>query len=309
MYRTILVPLDGTIFSERAIPLASTIARATDGRLILVRAAWAPDRPGLDPLESQQWAVREARTYLENVARELMAQGLRVETDVPFALADVGILREIAVRHADLVVMSSHRKPTRQHQIYGSVAEAILARSPAPVVVIRTEEHVHVSPKPASPELIVPLDGSTFAESALPFAVELAKALRWSITLMQAITEPTLRGMTANAYLEEEAEAVSYLAGIASRLRREGVQVKTAVKAGPAPQAILDVCQRQDASMIVMASHGRTGVREMMFGSVTMEIMRHTDTPLFLVRPMGLTERRPVKEEPERELAGLVPSR
>ncbi|MCW5850535.1 MAG: universal stress protein [Anaerolineae bacterium] len=306
MYQTILVPLDGTVFSERALPLATTIARATGSRLVLIRAAWAPQQPGMDAVESQQWAIREAQMYLESVAEGLKAQGAPVELSAPHALADVGILREIAVQRADLVVMASHRQPNRQHQIVGSIAQAVLSQSPVPTIVLRVEEHLHPSPRPHAPELIVPLDGSAFAETILPFAVDLAKALHWSLTLLRVLPVPGQPGFAPDRYLEEEAEAVSYLTDVAASLRKEGVRVKTEVKAGPPARTILEQCHLHDASMIAMATHGRTGVHELAFGSVTLAVLRESERPLLLIHPPRETAVQPATQA---GLAELVPSR
>lgn len=296
MYQNILVPLDGTLFSERALPLAVMLARATGAKLTLVRAAWSPDRPGLDPMASQMWAVREARTYLDTLAQPLLAQGLTVETAVPFALADAGILREIEIKHADLVVMTSHRKETAQHKIYGSVAAAVLSGSRVPVLVIRMDETMVPPPvKPAAPgpHLLVTLDGSSFAEAVLPYAAELARALQWTIVLLRVLAEP----VHPDAYLESENEALSYLVSVAAPLRKMGLTVRTEIKTGSAPAVILNEAEALDVGLVAMATHGETAVRDMLFGSVAMEVLRHTPTPLLLIRPANLPSRHPTWED------------
>ncbi len=305
MYQTILVPLDGTVFSERGLPLATTIAHATGARLVLMRAAWSPQQPGMDSLESQQWAVREAHMYLESVAQDLKTQGLTVELSAPHALADVGILREIVAQRADLVVMVSHRQPNRQHQIVGSIAQAVLSHSPVPVIALRVEEHLYPSPRPHAPEMIVPLDGSAFAETILPFALDLGRALHWSLTLLRVLPEPGQPGFVPDRYLEDEAEAVSYLADVAAGLRKEGVRVRTEVKCGPPGRTILEQCHLHDASLIAMATHGRTGVTAAAFGSVTLAVLRESERPLLLIHPVAEAAAPPAVQP---ELAELVPS-
>ena len=305
MYQTILVPLDGTVFSERALPLASTIARATGGRLVLMRAAWAPQQPGLDSQESQQWAIREAHMYLESVAQGLKEQGLAVELSAPHALADVGILREIAVHRADLVVMTSHRQANRQHEIVGSIAQAVLSNSPVPVIALRVEEHLHPSPRPHAPEILVTLDGSAFAETILPFALELARALHWSLTLLRVLPDPGQPGFAPDRYLEGEAEAVSYLTDVAATLRKGGVRVRTEVKCGPPARTILEQCHLHDASLIAIATHGRSGARAQPFGSVALAVLRESERPLLLIHP---PQEAPAPRVTEPGLAELVPS-
>lgn len=292
MYRTILVPLDGSIFSERALPLATTLARATDATLVLVRAAWMPSTPALDPIDAQLRAVRESRAYLEAVADEVRAQGFKVESDVPFALADVGILREIERRQADLVVMASHRKPTPEQKVYGSVAQALLAKSPVPVVVMRVDETLaHPEVRSGGPEVLVPVDGSAFAEAALPYAAEAARALGWTLTLLRVLPDPNQPGIKPESYLEEEARAVSYLVQLAAPLRQMGLKVQTEIKTGPTSPTILAESEARHTGLIAMATHGRTGVQEMLFGSVTRDMLRNSQLPLLLVRPSQTPDR------------------
>ena len=286
MYRRILVPLDGSIFSERALPLATTIARATDATIELVRAAWIPSLPALDPIDAQVRAVREARVYLEAVADELRAQGLKAEVSVPFALADAGILREIERSRADIVVMASHRKPTPEQKVYGSVAQAVLVKSPVPVIVMRVDETIaHAETRAGGPEILVPVDGSSFAEAAVPFAAQLAHALGWTLVLLRVLPDPTQSGIKPATYLEEEARAVSYLVELATPLRHTGLKIQTEIKTGPTSPTILRESETRHTGLIAMATHGLSGVQEMLFGSVTMDVLRNTQLPLMLVRP------------------------
>ena len=286
MYRRILVPLDGSIFSERALPLATTIARATNASIELVRAAWMPSMPALDPIDAQVRAVREARSYLEAVADELRAQGFNAEVSVPFALADAGILREVERRQADIVVMASHRKPTPEQKVYGSVAQAVLAKSPVPVIVMRVDETIaHPEVKTGGPEILVPVDGSSFAEAAVPLAAELARALGWALILLRVLPDPHQSGVKPTMYLEEEARAVSYLVELATPLRQTGLKVQTEIRTGPTSPTILRESETRHTGLIAMATHGLSGVQEMLFGSVTRDVLRNTQLPLLLVRP------------------------
>ncbi len=292
MYRKILVPLDGSIFSERALPLATTIARATDGTIELVRAAWMPSLPAQDPIDAQVRAVREARAYLEAVGDELRAQGLDAELSVPFALADAGILREIGRRQADVVIMASHRKPTPEQKVYGSVAQAVLAKSPVPVIVMRVDEAIaRPETKTGGPEILVPLDGSSFAEAAVPFAADLARALGWTLVLLRVLPDPNQSGIKPATYLEEEARAVSYLVELATPLRHTGLKVQTEIKTGSTSPTILRESETRHTGLIAMATHGLSGVQEMLFGSVTMDVLRNTQLPLMLVRPPQMPPR------------------
>lgn len=106
MYHTLLVPLDGSAYSERALPMAMGLARHLKARVVLMRAAGALVLPGVDATEAQVLAVREARTYLEALASGMSGQGLNIETAVPFGDAAEEILVALeVVRRNPLPVM------------------------------------------------------------------------------------------------------------------------------------------------------------------------------------------------------------
>jgi nucleotide-binding universal stress UspA family protein len=167
MIQTILVPLDGSALSERALPVGIELARALGARLVLVCVAGtAPaihrgfsdeDRRAIsaqyanvkeedhllstDPrmvehAQAQVLAVAEAERYLASVAAKVAEQGLRAEGAVPYGAASEGILTEIDLRSADLVVMSTHGRSGLSRLIGGSVAQAVLARSTVPVMLV-----------------------------------------------------------------------------------------------------------------------------------------------------------------------------
>ena len=322
LYRTILVPLDGSSFSERALPTATALARATGAGLVLVRTASASVPPGAHPADlqgrqiqkedlyvsadvggaglpaAQIRAVEEAELYLDGIADRLAEQGLQVEAAVPYAAAAEGILTEIDVQSADLVVMCTHGRSGLGRWIFGSVAEEVLAHSPVPVLLVRpTGTPVTLSAEPGKFRLLVPLDGSAFAEAALPHAAKLAQALGGSILLVCAVAPPVrpYNDMMAiptgtdedmDRLVEEERKrAERYLASAGERLLQSGLSVETVVCKGAPADTILQQALATSARLIIMATHGRTGLRRLLLGSVAHEVVHRSLLPVLLVRP------------------------
>jgi nucleotide-binding universal stress UspA family protein len=134
--------------------------------------------------------------------------------------------------------------------------------------------------------ILVPLDGSTLAEEALAHAVGLSVGAGGTLLLLRAaetralpIADPT------DAQRRVVREADEYLAGIQDRLRRQGVtKVETSVWYGPAPDAIVDAARFCKADLIVMSTHGRSGVGRLVLGSVAERVLRTTSTPILLIR-------------------------
>ncbi|MCW5850536.1 MAG: universal stress protein [Anaerolineae bacterium] len=297
MYHTILVPLDGSNLSERALPLATAFAKASDAQLVLVRSVWVPRLSDITPEEEEVKAVDEAEEYLADLAFKLGAQGLQVQTAVPYAPAAEGILMEIELRHADLVVMSTHGRSGLSRLIYGSVAEAILAHSPTPVLLVRvTKDEAAQTSLPDDPQILVPLDGSEFAEVALPYASELARALNGTLVLLRAVVPPpqwvdtvmTVPYPTEEVIVRGEEDARAYLHDLAEHLKADGLRVKMAVEVGHADEVILRL-EKGPIQLVVMATHGRTGLAQAVFGSVAVSVMHRGNLPLLIVRPKGMT--------------------
>jgi nucleotide-binding universal stress UspA family protein len=294
MYRTILVPLDGSPFSERALPMALSFARPLGSRLILTRAAAATTFPGADATDAQVEAVREARDYLAGVVASLSGEGVEVEIAVPYGDPAEQILMEIDLHSADLVVMCTHGRTGLGRWIYGSVAEQVLHRSPVPVVLVHpTGETEMLAPSPALARtaFLVLLDGSPFAETVLPHAADLARALDGTILLLRVV-EPPLptyafaeASMTPPPVATTYAEAESYVAGVAQRLTEPGLTVQTEVAEGWPADIIAQRSETLGHGMVVMATHGRSGVARLLLGSVALQVVRRSAVPVMLVRP------------------------
>jgi nucleotide-binding universal stress UspA family protein len=300
MYRTILVPLDGSTFSERALPIAASLQRVLGSRLVLVRAASASVIPGMDPTMAQCQAIDEAEAYLQGVADLLAEQRVEVNTAVPYGDAADAIRLEIRLQYADLVVMCTHGRSGLGRWIYGSVAESILVDGTAPILLVRpTGIPVRLTGGPGQPRLIVPLDGSAFAETTLPHAIALAGALGAALELLHVVTPQTpvyprlvflTPGMIEDAdrlLRDDSARAAAYLAEIAGRLAAQaaGVDIQATVEVGAPADVILREAQIRGARLVVMATHGRTGLQRMLLGSVAHEVVHRSLLPVLLVHP------------------------
>lgn len=294
MFRTILVPLDGSPLAERALPFAEALARATGGSIVLVRAAWARVIADADWIEAQAEAMDEAKSYLERVADHLAKRGIPTQTAVSSGYAAGVIVDETRLRKADVVVMATHGRSGLGRWVYGSVAEAVLARSQVPVLLIRAWQDEHaVDAIPDHPRLLVPLDGSEFAEAALPVAESLADALGGTLLLLRVVRlpeAPLTEDGKVIAYVDQElerlrAEAQDYLARVARGLAVGHSAVESAVRVGEPSDAIVAASREFNASLVIMATHGRTGLSRLLLGSVADGVLRRGRVPVMLVRP------------------------
>jgi len=134
--------------------------------------------------------------------------------------------------------------------------------------------------------IMVPLDGSALAEAAIEAALDLGRATPSKLILLRAAEAHTLPG--ADPTEEQVAvvrEAEQYLAAIADRLTKRGAKdVDTSVWYGPAAAAVIEAAKLKKADLIVMSTHGRSGLGRLILGSVTESVLRGTTTPICIVR-------------------------
>jgi nucleotide-binding universal stress UspA family protein len=146
-------------------------------------------------------------------------------------------------------------------------------------------------------KILIPLDGSRFAEAALPKAVELVRnnpgATLILVRAAEATTFPGVEPIDAQVSVVHEAE--DYLETVAARLRESGTfRVRASVWYGPAAPAIMDAARRANADLILMSTHGRSGIGRLVAGSVAESVLRGTRTPIFLIRVEGTPPETPI---------------
>ncbi|WP_322815886.1 universal stress protein [Chloroflexus sp.] len=142
--------------------------------------------------------------------------------------------------------------------------------------------------------ILVPLDGSALAEQVLPHVHALAaNEGTTKITLLRAVppiftTSVDYSGMlatTTEAITQMEQEALDYLNHIAKQFQSEGYQVHTEISALPPAEAIIEYAANHNVDLIVIATHGRSGLSRWVFGSVTQKVVQVAPTPVLVIRP------------------------
>jgi nucleotide-binding universal stress UspA family protein len=296
MYRTILVPLDGSAFGEYALPLALGIARR-EGAAVELFHVCAP--PSQAHAAQPRLPDRErAQTYLDNLVTCLAARWeVLINTTVLEGRAADQIYDHAIAARADLVVMTTHGYGPLSRMWMGSVADTLVRRLPMPVLLTRPRdqaldllEQVHDQ---VFSHVLIPLDGSALAEEILESALALGVPFDARYTLVQAITPPVLDYAPAaqvvaldDQILEQwRVAAQEYLNGLAKRLRDQGRQVDARVLFGPLAVAILDYIYDHNVDLVAMATHGRSGVARMLLGSVADKVVRGAGVPVLLRRP------------------------
>ena len=306
MYSRIIVPMDGSPFSETALPYARAIAASLAIPVELVEAFDV-----LPPAaHHRHWAEavrrmladaeRNSRRYLGQIQEGLRSAGL-VATATTLPGAPARALVDWLVREPEaLVVMSTHGRGGIARWALGSVADKVLHSIPNPVLLIRSDAESAPANGVEVQTVLVPLDGSDLSEGSLSHAAAVAMGLGACIKLMQvtgttdfyrryldrASAEEGL--ISAEELVQADAEdARTSLAAASRRLAQEfgfGGQVTITHVQGQNPaEAIVEVAVAEP-TLVVMTTHGRSGINRLVLGSVTDRVVRHANAPVLVVR-------------------------
>ena len=288
---TLLVPLDGSKNSEQSLPYALALA-APDGAIRLITVVSPPGTllGGLERSDVQRLVSDAASKHLDEVAERLRSRGVQSVTTL---LANGDAAQEILANATDpaisMIVMTSAGRGALGRLDFGSVADRVARTSTIPVMIVRHTEEISAEEATIG-RIIVPLDGSQRALRAMPIATELAKRLKVPMLLMTA-NEPSglMYGHGASINVVDyqqiqdaiQSEMESRLEGQAEELKSEGIEVSTTIELGPPALALTRLCEQND--IIVMTSHGRSGITRWLIGSVAEQLVRKAPVPVILV--------------------------
>jgi nucleotide-binding universal stress UspA family protein len=304
MYRTIIVPLNGSARSERVLPVAVRLAHDSGAALKLVRVFThhpnGVDERSLDSL--LRASVRDDLAALgDTTSREL---GLPVETPLLDGPVVPALRNFIASHHDPLVVMATHGRIGVPRVILGSVFDGLVRTGIGPVLALRE----HNSPdrfaswqRGTGPftMIVVPLDGTALAEAGLPHAVSLATLTGARLHLIRVVAPlmvPSALGTGLpmqplpplnEAVVTQQELADDYLQGVVRRIRAVNpglrLSTETALSAAAAG-AIVESCRRHAADLVVMATHGR-GASRVLIRAVADSVIHGGTDAILLVRP------------------------
>ena len=307
MYKKMLVPLDGSELAELVFSYASDLGASLGLDLVLLHVVSPHERDSL-PLH---------RAYLERAAEVLTRQSEELQGKAGIQPRGEGVtargelamghpaeeILECAVTHdIDLILMATHGRSGIKRWALGSVADKVLRVSKVPVCLVRAgiREDI-IDEKWPSTTMLVPLDGSELAESVIPHVEALAKQrgpelvdvvlLRVCEPVVVPSDYPPTPSMTWEEHKEHEVlrpktECEEYLVGVQKRLEGLGLRAQSVVLQGKAADEITEYCRKNPANnLIVMSTHGRSGISRWAYGSVADRVLHGICSPIFLIRP------------------------
>ena len=332
---SIIVPLDGSKLSAQALPAARLMANATRAPVTLLRS-FAPIPGWHTDAEHGRFSAAMAAGEHDRILADLTRVKRRMKhwgVEPPiFVEANEGPAHEVIVNLANrdpdaMIVMSTHGRGGLTRMLTGSVTSRVVREVSNPTLIVRCNKNDCPVVPPRIDNILVPLDGTSFAENALSYAGELAAAFGAGITLFRATPNseqirvngdwshahvgPTFRyadpvelakqlADASQEYLWRKADALKARFPVFDVTVRHSLQSPT--------NGILNLVAELDNGLVVMATHGRRGVGRALFGSVADRVVRHSAFPTLLVRGPVRAEAPAGAFREDREFAGAAAS-
>lgn len=283
MKKRYLVPLDGSELAEHALPWARLLGEKYERQVELMQCYepmasvyLLPDFAPPPVYDDQSGVFEEIDKYLKTQVRALppgLATTTRCEGDAAAAILDRSETGEI-----EAVIMASHGRGGLGRWLLGSVATKVVRGIRLPVLVVNAQ--AEVPPHPQLRRILVPLDGSKTAEAALKWAIPLARDFNAELKLYQGIAHTPIGHPTLDkAVALEVANAQEYL----DKVKAEHPEVRATTIAEVAGPKLGIVDHANDCDLIIMSSHGLSGVKRWILGSVAESVLQAADKPLMIV--------------------------
>jgi nucleotide-binding universal stress UspA family protein len=300
MFKHLLVPLDGSSLAEAALPYAAYIAGQLGATVTLIHVI-ERNPPQTVHGSSHLTTAEAASHYLDDVAARAFPPGVMVARHVH--TSEVSEVARSIVEHAgefrpDLIVMCTHGSGGLRNLLFGSIAQQVISLGRTSMLLIPPGEGGAAASQVAFAcrSVLVPLDGDAEHEQGIAAAIDFARICSSAVHLLVVVRTPgtltgeraaasrMLPGVTAELLRLTEQSAQEYLRRHMTRLQPTGLNITAEVARGDPAKTILGVAQRINADLIVLGTHGKSGMDAFWQGSVAPKVSSQSVVPLLLVR-------------------------
>ncbi len=284
-YRKILVAVDGSESSKNAFRQTCRIVRH-DHSWITAVVVIPPYQDQFQTLSIKEKASRELQDEGNKIIEDIQSISREEDVYVKFRLEEgspVDTILDIAEEHFfDLVVTGRRGRSRLERSLIGSVTARIIGHSRCDVLVVPKDTAVSWT------SLLVPTDGSRFSRSSTRKAIGLAKAYGASLKIVSIVdVTEEFQAQAPDAVDSLVMQAWQHVDDVGSEAADRGVTADRFVREGESYKVITDMAIKQGTDMIIMGSHGRTGVRRLFMGSVTEKVIGHAARPVLVVKALA----------------------
>ena len=291
--KTILVPVDFSTPSRAALQSAACLAEKYGSSLIVLYVA--ESSRSLDNVFSAnpQMADTDLRTFVDEEVEELVP----VKFQIASGKAWVRIVEAAKNLGVDLIVTGTHGEGGLTHALLGSTAERVVRHAPCSTLIVHPGRSLDLAKRRAAMKILVPLDFSAQSKSALEQAAGWAKKFDAKIDLLHVtpsvVSLASYQGIDFSP-LQEQWQAVGkkMLQTWNTRLRARKIAGQPVLSSGRPANEIIAQAKKSGTDLIVISTHGYTGLEHALMGSTAEQVVRQAPCPVLVVRPPIQKKRR-----------------
>ena len=319
-FRRIVVCVDGSEMGDTLVLHAAAAAEAFSVPLTILRVLESDSNADATPPDPLDWDVRqrEARADLDRLLLLARQRQIDVQAELIQGRAAEQICGWALQHHADLTVLASHGEHGRTAWALSSTARKLVDGVPGSLLLVPADGARQEGSPVRYRRIMVPLDGSTRAESVLPIATRVAMAHHAELLVAHVTPAPELTrvGPLTAQDLELEQRVIArnervahgYLDQIRARMSEAGVTARVVVsRVGDARTRLARLARREGVDLIVLSAYGRRGPRDTPCGSVTAHLLTHLATPLLVFRERPRRVMKRLSEEAAKRTQSVRP--
>jgi nucleotide-binding universal stress UspA family protein len=298
--KNILFPTDFSLCANQALVHALYLTRKYHANLHMVHTIVLPENDS--SIEAYNFTkMEEIRTWAKENAKNQMTSDLKKykvddlvikQLQCHSTSAAPTILEYASEKDIDVIVMGTHGRRGLEHLLLGSVAEKVVRLAPCPVLTIH--EQKENLPIETIERILVPIDFSDYSLKALKYATELAVSYAARLQVLHIVEEI----VQPSFYLSSTIPMFDLIPEIKEKSKEamervldesKGPKVTTDIHVieGHAARDIIKFAANHDSDLIVISTHGLTGIEHLLFGSVAEKVVRMAPCPVFTVKAFG----------------------
>jgi len=264
----LMVATDGSKYSESAIRGAINLAKICSSNLIAVSVV--KTNLEFDSVLPQfvEKAEQGAIKHLESVKAQATKEGVNCMTVVSLSEEPYeDIIRHAIKNNVDMIIMGTHGKTEMKRLMMGSVTALVIGHAPCKILVLPLNAKIECK------NVLIATDGSKYSEVAASEAIGIAKRCGSSLIIISVASSDA-----------EIASAKGNVNKVSEAAEKEGIKIKSVVANGKPYELIVETSKQERADLIVVGSHGRTGLARLLMGSVTERVIGHAEVAVLVVK-------------------------
>ena len=264
----LLLCTDGSEFSEGAIREAISIAKRCNSKLYVISVVEVnPELEVYAPGLAEK-IEENTRTHLDDIKERAEKEGVTCEKIIHKGEKTYSyIVKETSRLEADLIIMGRHGRTGIKRLMMGSVTARVIGQTACNVLVV---------PRAAvfkCKKILIATDGSEFSEKAVHEALDIAAACESEVVIVSVASSDS-----------EIKEAETFVQEARKTAEKKGLKVTTGIPVGTVYEIIIDVAEKENIDLIVVGSHGRTGLKRLLMGSVAERVIGYASCTVLVVK-------------------------